>query len=134
QAHVPALLRPSLSAVRGRRARPGLRRGDDSRGMAVLQPLRTLAKRALRGRCSRFVRASPDSANTATPGIQHTRVGLASFLRPERHATCRRRPLPRERFPGTTLMNHLPTHIEPVGPFPAEDVKEFFWDAAQATR
>jgi len=32
------------------------------------------------------------------------------------------------------LMNHLPTHIEPVGPFPAEDVKEFFWDAAQATR
>ena len=36
--------------------------------------------------------------------------------------------------PDWPLMSTLPTHVEPRGPFPAQDVKEFFWEAAQATR
>jgi hypothetical protein len=36
--------------------------------------------------------------------------------------------------PERPLMHELPTHVELRGPFSAEDVKEFFWAATQATR
>jgi hypothetical protein len=36
--------------------------------------------------------------------------------------------------PRMPLMNTLPTHVEPCGPFRSDEVKEFFWTAAQATR
>ena len=88
-----------------------------------------------------FAAAVPDSAERLliqqTPAPQPSRTRVWGWL-PSSSPT-EMRPVVAGLFrangsPDKPLMNTLPTHVEPHGAFPAEDLKEFFWAAAQATR